>query len=213
MHNPPGGRVFSGEVIYLTVGKLSTKARIERVATRQFALYGFDGTSVRQIVTEAKVTKPVLYYYFKDKRDLYLSLLEQAIAPLCDEIERIGGRRSPPHHRMEEVIAAFLQFFRESPDQFQLLHRAVERREREVQIIAEKYFRRIFDTISQILADGIASGGFKGMDVTQGTFTVIAILIYFCTRAHVIDVIMGQRRATDALMGTLPRHILGLLEA
>jgi AcrR family transcriptional regulator len=191
---------------------LNTKARIERVATRQFALYGFDGTSVRQIVAAAKVTKPVLYYYFKDKRNLYLGLLEQAIAPLCDEIERIAGGASHPPGRMEEVIAAFLQFFRESSDQFQLLHRAVERREREVQIIAQKYFRRIFDAISRILSDGIAQGSFKTLNVTQGTFSIIAILVYYCTRAHVIDEILGQRRATAALMESLHRHILGLLE-
>jgi AcrR family transcriptional regulator len=192
---------------------LNTKVRIERVATRQFARYGFDGTSVRQIVAEAKVTKPVLYYYFRDKRNLYLGLLEQAIAPLCDEIERIAGATTPPQERMAEVIAAFLQFFRESPDQFHLLHGAVARREREVQVIAQKYFRRIFDAISHVLSDGIAVGRFKGLDVTQGTFSIIAILVYYCTRAHVIDEVLGQKRATAALMESLSRHILGLLEA
>ncbi len=202
-----------GQGIYLTVGRLNTKARIERVATRQFARYGFDGTSVRQIVAEAKVTKPVLYYYFKDKRNLYLSLLEQAIAPLCDEIERMAERTAPPPERMEGIIVAFLQFFQEHPDQFQLLHWAVARREQEVQIIAQKYFRRIFDAISHVLSDGIALGRFKGLDVTQGAFSVIAILVYYCTRGHVIDAVLGEQRTTAALLESLRRHILELLEA
>lgn len=192
---------------------MSTKTRIERVATRQFARYGFDGTSVREIVAEAKVTKPVLYYYFRDKRDLYLSLLEQAIAPLCDEIERMAEGADPSPERMAGIIAAFLRFFRESPDQFHLLHGAVARREREVQVIAQKYFRRIFDAISHVLSDGIALGRFKALDVTQGAFTIIAILVYYCTRAHVIDEVLGQKGATETLMEGLHRHILGLLEA
>lgn len=190
---------------------MDTKARIERIAMRRFAERGYEGTSVRQIVAGARVTKPVLYYYFKDKRDLYLHLLEEAIGPLCDAIERIVERTSAPSERMEEVVAAFLQFFRGSPDQFRLLHRAVERREREVQVIAQKYFRRIFHAVSRVLSDGITLGEFKPLHVTQGTFTVIAILLYYCTRAHVIDEVLGERCASEGLMEQLHRHILELL--
>ena len=191
---------------------MSTKERIERVATRQFARYGFDGASIRQIVTEARVTKPVLYYYFKDKRGLYLSLLEEAVAPLCDEVERIADGEEPPLQQMENVTRAFLQFFRERPDEFQLLHQAVERREREVQVIAQKYFRRIFVAISRVLNEGMAQSMFRSLDVSQTTFSVIAILVYYLTRAHVIDEVLGHQTASEDLVRSLSHHILGLLQ-
>ncbi|MFQ5656206.1 MAG: TetR/AcrR family transcriptional regulator, partial [Candidatus Methylomirabilales bacterium] len=156
---------------------MTTKERIERVATRQFARYGFDGASIRQIVAEARVTKPVLYYYFKDKRGLYLGLLEGAVAPLCDEVERIADGGGPPLGQMEKIIAAFLRFFRERPNEFQLLHQAVERREREVQIIAQKYFRRIFRGISRALNEGVDRKVFRSLNVPQTTVTVIDIIV------------------------------------
>ncbi len=190
---------------------MTTKGRIERVATREFARHGFDGTSVRQIVGAARVTKPVLYYYFKDKRGLFISLLEGALAPFCDEVERIADGEEAPLQQMEKVIMAFLRFFREKPDEFQLLHRAVERREREVQIIAEKYFRRIFLGVSRILNEGVGRKSFRALNVDQTTFSVIAILVYYCTRAHVIDEVLGHTEASDHLMESLGQHILGLL--
>lgn len=190
---------------------MTTKERIERGATRLFALYGFDGTSIRRIVGEARVTKPVLYYYFKDKRSLYLSLLEEAVAPLCDEVERIADGEGPPVKQMKGIIVAFLQFYRERPSEFQLLHQAVERREREVQLIAQKYFRRIFLSISRVLDEGVDRKIFRSLHVSQTTFSVIAILVYYLTRAHVIDEVLGQKKASEDLMETLSQHVLGLL--
>ncbi|MEE8243189.1 MAG: TetR/AcrR family transcriptional regulator [candidate division NC10 bacterium] len=190
---------------------MTTKERIERVATRQFARYGFDGTSIRQIVAEARVTKPVLYYYFKDKRGLYLSLLGGAVAPLCDEVERVADGGGPPVKQMESIIVAFLRFYRERPNEFHLLHQAVERREREVQLIAQKYFRRIFLSISRVLNEGVDRKIFRSLHVSQTTFSVIAILVYYLTRAHVIDEVLGQKKASEDLMETLSQHVLGLL--
>ncbi len=190
---------------------MTTKARIAQVARREFARRGFDATSIRQIVAEARVTKPVLYYYFKNKRDLFLSLLEEAVAPLCDEVERIASLDGTPRDRMIEIIAAVLRFVEKRPDDFRLLHRAVERREREVQVLAQKYFRRNFQAISGVLQEGVDRGDFRSLNVPQATFSVIAILIYFLTREHVIDEVLGERGAWKALMETLHGHILALV--
>jgi AcrR family transcriptional regulator len=190
---------------------MTTKARIAQVARREFARRGFDATSIRQIVAEARVTKPVLYYYFKNKRDLFVSLLEEAVAPLCDEVERIANGDGTPRDRMIHIITAVLRFVEKRPDEFRLLHRAVERREREVQLLAQKYFRRNFQAISGVLQEGVDRGDFRSLNVPQATFSVIAILVYFLTREHVIDEVLGQRGAWKALMETLHGHILALV--
>ncbi|HZX60257.1 MAG TPA: TetR/AcrR family transcriptional regulator [Candidatus Methylomirabilis sp.] len=190
---------------------MTTKARIEQVARREFARQGFDATSIRQIAAEARITKPVLYYYFKNKRDLFLSLLEEAVAPLCDEVERIAAGHGTPRDRMSGIIAAVLRFAEKRPDEFRLLHRAVERREREVQVLAQKYFRRNFRAISGVLQEGVERGDFRSVNVPQATFSVIAILIYYLTREHVIDAILEERGAWKALMETLDGHILALV--
>ena len=192
---------------------MTTKGRIERVARREFARHGFEGASIRQITAEARVTKPVLYYYFKNKRDLFLGLLEEAVAPLCDEVEGIAHREALPIQQMEHIVTAFKRFSRERPDEFRLLHRAVERREREVQIIAQKYFRRIFRAISRVINEGIERQNFRSLNVPQTTFSVIAILVYYLTRAHVINEVLGRKKGSEDLVETLGQHVLGLLRA
>jgi AcrR family transcriptional regulator len=192
---------------------MTTKGRIERVARRVFARNGFDGASIRQIVAEARVTKPVLYYYFKNKRDLFLSLLEEAVAPLCDELERVASEDGTPRDRMIRIIAAVQRFVKERPDEFRLLHRAVERREQEVQVLAQKYFRRNFRVISGVLQEGVDRGEFRSVNVPQASFSIIAILVYFLTREHVIDEVLEQKQGAEDLRGSLAQHILSLLRA
>ena len=45
--------------------------QIIRIATRLFARRGYEGTSLRDIADEAKITKAALYYHFPNKEALY----------------------------------------------------------------------------------------------------------------------------------------------
>ena len=64
-------------------------------AERLFATQGYAATSVRQIVSEAGVTNPMLYYYFGSKEELFVTLLKTRFdefrASVADEI---GGTSS-----------------------------------------------------------------------------------------------------------------------
>ena len=53
---------------------ISARERIEQAAIELFARKGYADTSVREIVEAARVTKPVLYYYFGSKEHLYDAL-------------------------------------------------------------------------------------------------------------------------------------------
>ncbi len=55
---------------------LTKKQDIIETATRLFAYQGFEGTSTRQLVKEADVSDPLLYYHFKSKDDLYIQIVD-----------------------------------------------------------------------------------------------------------------------------------------
>ena len=61
---------------------LSSKEKVLRAAIRVFSKKGYDGASMREIAEAARLTKPMIYYHFKNKKDLYLYLLEIHIEPL-----------------------------------------------------------------------------------------------------------------------------------
>lgn len=59
------------------VDKPDVKSRLLEAGIRLFAENGYTRTSVREIVAQAGVTKPVLYYYFKNKAGLLNAILDR----------------------------------------------------------------------------------------------------------------------------------------
>ena len=55
--------------------RLGAKDRIRNAAIDLFSTRGFEAASVREIVSKAGVSKPTLYYYFRDKAALAQELL------------------------------------------------------------------------------------------------------------------------------------------
>jgi len=56
-------------------------------ALELFTTRGYAATTVREIVREAGVTQPVLYYYFKSKEGIYLEILSRALTTLRTTLE------------------------------------------------------------------------------------------------------------------------------
>ena len=65
-----------------------TKKTILRVAERLFSKTGFQGTSVAEIAREANVNKALIYYHFKDKNDIIISLFRNIIEELEQHLDR-----------------------------------------------------------------------------------------------------------------------------
>ncbi|MGC9053361.1 MAG: TetR/AcrR family transcriptional regulator, partial [Candidatus Hydrogenedens sp.] len=57
----------------------STEERLLKSALKLFSEKGYEGTSIREIIEDAGVTRPVLYYYFQNKEDLFRKLVESIV--------------------------------------------------------------------------------------------------------------------------------------
>ncbi|MFD8392213.1 TetR/AcrR family transcriptional regulator [Streptomyces sp. NPDC059680] len=72
----------------------NTRQRIQDVALELFAEQGYEKTSLREIAERLNVTKAALYYHFKTKEEIIVSLFEDLTKPIGDLIE---WGRSQPH--------------------------------------------------------------------------------------------------------------------
>jgi len=70
-----------------------TRQRIQDVAVELFAEQGYEKTSLREIAERLDVTKAALYYHFKTKEDILVSLFEDLTRPMDELIE--WGRGEP----------------------------------------------------------------------------------------------------------------------
>jgi len=63
------------------------RQRIIGAAREEFLQNGFEKASIRTITTKAKTAKSNLYNYFKDKDDLFVSILEPTVGKIRNGLE------------------------------------------------------------------------------------------------------------------------------
>lgn len=86
----------------------NTRQRIQDVALELFAEQGYEKTSLREIAERLGVTKAALYYHFKTKEEIIVSLFEDLTQPIEDLID--WGRGQP--HTLEtkqEIVRRYSQ--------------------------------------------------------------------------------------------------------
>ena len=88
----------------------NTRQDILRAALKSFARCGYAATSVRQIVDDARVSKPALYYYFADKAQLFQALVDQAHDERYRLMQAAAQRGRTVAEKLEQVVAAVFEF-------------------------------------------------------------------------------------------------------
>ena len=88
----------------------ATRDHILQAALKSFADYGYAATSVQHIVDAAQVSKPALYYYFKDKADLFQALVDHAHDERYRYMQEAAGRGENIAKKLEEIVAATFEF-------------------------------------------------------------------------------------------------------
>jgi AcrR family transcriptional regulator len=87
--------------------KQETKNKVFMAAADLFATKGYYDVSVREICEAAGVTKPVLYYYFKDKEDL----LESLVTEVHERSARLFEEQLKPEASFEESLDGLLKIY------------------------------------------------------------------------------------------------------
>ncbi|MGW1720721.1 TetR/AcrR family transcriptional regulator [Streptomyces sp. NPDC002156] len=97
-----------------------TRQRIQDVALELFAEQGYEKTSLREIAERLDVTKAALYYHFKTKEEIIVSLFEDLTKPIEDLIE--WGRQQP--HSLDtkqEIIRRYSEALGEAAPLFRFM--------------------------------------------------------------------------------------------
>ncbi|MFF4492170.1 TetR/AcrR family transcriptional regulator [Streptomyces sp. NPDC001544] len=86
----------------------NTRQRIQDVALELFAEQGYEKTSLREIAEHLDVTKAALYYHFKTKEEIIVSLFEDLTQPIQELIEWGAGQ---PHtlETKQEIVRRYSQ--------------------------------------------------------------------------------------------------------
>lgn len=153
-----------------------TRQGILRAALKRFAHCGYSAASVQQIVADAKVSKPALYYYFPDKAGLFQALVSEAHDERYRLMREAAGRATGLRAKLVSILSVLFEYFREnrelmrislatafaSPGEMPRGLRYVEK--------CERNFEFIHSLMKQALADGELTARFQSRELAFGFY-------------------------------------------
>lgn len=145
------------------------RKRVELLASaaKQFARHGYPGTDMQAIADAAGVAKGTLYLYFSSKEDLFLAAVDQGLRELQTHLDATVEPIADPLDRIAAAVRAYLRFFKERPEQVELLiQERAEFRDRKQPTYFEHRDRRR-ELWHALLADLIAQGRLRPVPVSR----------------------------------------------
>lgn len=92
----------------------NNEAKILDAAEQVFARYGFRGATTAMIAAKAGVTKPNIYYYYRNKEALYRKLLQSVLAVWAESLCVIEADKQP-EECLRLYLARKMEFSRTKP--------------------------------------------------------------------------------------------------
>jgi AcrR family transcriptional regulator len=137
-----------------------TRAHILRAALRSFARCGYAATSVRQIVDDARVSKPALYYYFADKAQLFQALVDQAHDERYRLMQAAAERGRTVAEKLEKIVAAIFEFSLRNRELMRLAFATAfaASGESPSRVRCAEKGRRNYEFVRSLISEGQASG-------------------------------------------------------
>ncbi|HJN73870.1 MAG TPA: TetR/AcrR family transcriptional regulator [Myxococcota bacterium] len=167
-----------------------TRQRIIDEGTRLFAEQGYAGTSVRQIVEAAGVTKPTLYYWFGNKEGLFGALVDVHMGHWFEVLEAIVNGEGSALERLDAYLRASLREARDKPEVLSFLAQAFHQAgQGATGVDCTRFVATEARLLTQLAADGIEAGelraGLRPDDVALAAIGLVHIRIGACLHGGV----------------------------
>ena len=162
-------------------------------AAQLFIEHGYCGLSMRQIAESVGVTKAALYYHFKDKEELFLSILEAYLERVEALIINIQSEETTCRQRINMLIRRILG---QPVDQRAIIrlasqemaHLNAETR----RIFGDLYHSRFIHRIENMLESGIHSGELKFVDPKIATWSLLGMMYPYFYPVHSNEISLSE---------------------
>jgi TetR/AcrR family transcriptional regulator len=83
---------------------------------------GLNATSINQIAKRAELSVGAIYFYYKDKEELFAALQLEGLELLHEAIRKAVAKKAAPDKKIRAIAMAYLQFSEEHKNYFDIIN-------------------------------------------------------------------------------------------
>ncbi|QHE93564.1 TetR family transcriptional regulator [Pandoraea fibrosis] len=202
------------QVARVTRNRDRTRAQILSAARDEFSLRGYEGARVEAIAERAGSNKRMLYYYFKNKDELFLAVMEDTYRGIRDAEAELRLLDLAPIDAIRALVTFTWEYYLAHPEFLSLLnsenlyHAQHLRRSNDIRSLNSP----LIDTLGEILARGHREKLFRGgVDPLQLYISIAALGYFYLSNNATLCTVFGRDLSTPKARLERLQHMIDMV--
>lgn len=156
--------------------------RILEEGWRLFEQRGYRGVSIDELCLRCQLSKPTVYYYFKDKENLFVQVLQHKLQTFQSAAEQPGSL----NERLQTVATAILTSFQKEYSPLLRDREHIKKAENLIKI-RDAFRGSLFGPLITIMQSGVAAGELKDERPETLTLIFLGMINFFIGKAEELN--------------------------
>lgn len=136
---------------------------------------GYENSRMDDIVRESNLSKGAIYWYYKSKKEIYLSLVNHWVLRYSATLNHIVEEGLPAARQLEKLFQYFIDQYEHNTLVFRAMMEfwALAARDDDFHSKVQKVYTEFLNLIKRIVTQGLQSGEFRTGDVTVTALSIM----------------------------------------
>ena len=136
---------------------------------------GYEKSRMDDIVRVSGLSKGAIYWYYKSKKEVYLSLVNHWVFKYSATLNHIVEEDLPAADQLRALFQFFVNQYQTNPQPFKAMMEfwSLAARDADVRIKMQKVYTEFLNLIENILAKGVESGEFDPLDTKIAALSIV----------------------------------------
>lgn len=152
------------------------KNQIVKATVDCISRYGYNNFSMQDVARSAGVSKGIIHYYFLNKDDLMMSVLEHVASDIGSLLSM--NENADPEKKLDLFLGTCLNIVRKTKEYYQVnmdFWTQINQKEEVRQTVA-KHYRTFREACSKVIVEGIEKGVFRDVNPVEYSSLIIALV-------------------------------------
>ena len=186
-----------------------TRERLLDTAEELFIQEGFNGTSISDVATRAGVNKALIYYYFKNKQDLFDAVIERTFTIHNKTVMSAINTGKTVREQIHAIVDGYLDYAEENPGHLRLTQREICSHNSNTKSIAKR-FEPIYQFVTVVFASLLPEDG--PMSGRQFLASFFGMVVNYFTYAAVLEEFWEKDLMEPSMLADRRKHIHNLMD-